>query len=75
MFLTCFIGFFVSSVSLSFGDNGGPLVVYQKGAPVLVGIASATEGCETFTIPNIHTRVSGFIRWLRGTPAVFATNL
>lgn len=59
----------------SFGDSGGPLITYENGAPLLVGIVNAGVRCRTTEFPNIYARISGFIPWLLGTGAEFTVNV
>lgn len=55
------------------GDSGGPLIIYQRNEPLLVGIASSSASCDTTQFPALFTRVSGFISFLESTPAEFRT--
>lgn len=51
----------------SFGDSGGPLIVYSRdGQPLLAGIASTGVGCDTARFPAVYTKVGGAVsEWVR----------
>lgn len=57
------------------GDSGSPLLRYEKGKPIIVGITSygTKIGCDVKGLPNVFTRVSKYLKWLKSTPAVFFT--
>lgn len=49
------------------GDSGGPVTVWRNGLQKYfqVGIISFSRGCSKTGRPNVHTRVSHFVPWIR----------
>lgn len=49
------------------GDSGGPVTIWKKGMRryFQVGIVSFSKGCSKEGLPNVHTRVSHFVPWIR----------
>lgn len=49
------------------GDSGGPVVIWRKGLRryFQVGVISFSVGCSKDGHPNVHTRVSYFVPWIR----------
>lgn len=72
--LTAFLFLIGSLRYCSFGDSGGPLISYEKGVPVVVGISSTTVGCVATEFPAFHARVSPMVSFLRAAGASFKTN-
>lgn len=52
------------------GDGGGPLVVYEGGAPIVAGIISwgiSSSGNCSASYPMVTTRVSSYLDWIANT--------
>merc|ERR1712168_1464368 len=49
------------------GDSGGPVVTYSASKQVYVqtGIVSWAKGCGQKEYPNVHTRVSMAVDWIK----------
>ncbi|XP_054934395.2 chymotrypsin-1-like [Dermacentor andersoni] len=49
------------------GDSGGPVTIWRKRHRKYfqVGVISFSEGCSKAGHPNVHTRVSHFVPWIR----------
>ena len=47
------------------GDSGGPQVVRISGSFVLVGIISFGAGCARPSVPNVNTRVTRYLSFLK----------
>ncbi|XP_065300552.1 anionic trypsin-2-like [Dermacentor albipictus] len=49
------------------GDSGGPVTVWRKRQRKYfqVGVVSFSRGCSKAGHPNVHTRVSHFVHWIR----------
>lgn len=49
------------------GDSGGPLTIWKKRRHrfVQVGLMSFSKNCSQKGYPNVHTRVSHFVPWIR----------
>lgn len=57
------------------GDSGGPLIQYEKGMPIVLGLASFGVRCGDWRFPGVFARVSNYVDWIKSsTPAVFTTN-
>lgn len=46
------------------GDSGGPLIVYENGMPLQIGIVSYGDGDCPSGRPGVFTRVSAFADWI-----------
>lgn len=47
------------------GDSGGPLIQVINGKKMLVGLVSWGEnGCKA-TMPNVYTRISTYVDWIK----------
>jgi hypothetical protein len=53
------------------GDSGGPLILYEKSGPVVIGVVSAGTRCGETGVATRYTRVGSALDWiarvLRGT--------
>ena len=49
------------------GDSGGALVTLVAGRPVLVGVASAGNGCGRSAYPGVYARVTTYAPWITST--------
>ncbi|CAH1788503.1 unnamed protein product [Owenia fusiformis] len=48
------------------GDSGGPLVCEKEGKWIVAGATSfGAAGCQSWNAPNVYTRVSYYIDWIR----------
>jgi secreted trypsin-like serine protease len=48
------------------GDSGGPLVYQNGNETTLFGIVSYGTGCARQGYPGVYTRVSKYIKWIKG---------
>ncbi|CAL1528347.1 unnamed protein product [Lymnaea stagnalis] len=52
--------------SMCHGDSGGPLSCLVRGKYFVIGVASFIyQGCNGTVIPNIFTRVSHYVDWIK----------
>ena len=50
-----------SDVTACHGDSGGPLICFDGNQPVLYGIASWGDECDT---PAFYVKVANYIKWI-----------
>lgn len=58
------------------GDSGGPMIQYENGEPISLGILSYGIGCGNWQFPDVYARISALVDWMaKNTSAEFQTNL
>lgn len=46
------------------GDSGGPLITYENGEQMLIGVVSFGIGCAEMGHPGIYTNVDNYSEWI-----------
>lgn len=63
----CAKGFGASGSTQCHGDSGGPLILYNEGTPILIGVVSHNverAACGQQTKPGVFTRAASFRGWI-----------